>query len=271
MGSLKVYAAMAGFLAVAATSVTSQAADLLPPPIMPEPFEFEGGGWYLRGDIGFTNQHTSRYDNVLGADVQIVQRGFDASPFGGIGVGYKFNNWIRADLTGEYRSRANFHGFDRYVDPTLPDGFGSNVITASKSEWVGLANLYVDLGTWYGFTPFVGAGVGFAHNTVHNYLDLNNQTGTVAFAREQSRDNLAWAVHAGVAYAINPNVSVEFAYRYLHLGEARSGDLITYAGFNGVYNPTTFRDVESHDFKFGIRYMFGDFGPIEPPPLIRKY
>ena len=36
--------------------------------------------------------------------------GFDASPLFGIGIGYYYNDWLRFDLTGEYRSRANFHG-----------------------------------------------------------------------------------------------------------------------------------------------------------------
>ena len=38
---------------------------------------------------------------------------------------------------------------------------------ASKSELGRLANAYVDLGTWWCMTPFIGAGVGAAHNTDH--------------------------------------------------------------------------------------------------------
>ena len=269
MGSLKVTAALTAFLAVAAP-MTARAADLLPPMPMPEaPIEF-AGGWYLRGDIGFTNQDVKRLDNVLGVGtVQQIQLGFDASPLGGIGVGYKFNEWLRADLTGEYRSRANFHGFDRYVDPTLTTGFGTNEYHASKSEWVGLANVYFDLGTWYGFTPFVGGGVGFAYNTIHDFRDTNVVTQGVAFGREASRTNFAWALHAGLAYAVTPNFTVEFAYRYLNLGDARSGDLTTYTGVSTVYNPSYFRELESHDFKLGLRWSFADLG-YEHPPLVRR-
>ena len=69
MGSSKIYASLAGFLAVAASTMTARAADLLPPLPAPEPFEVAsvGGGWYLRGDIGFSNQNVDRLENVATA------------------------------------------------------------------------------------------------------------------------------------------------------------------------------------------------------------
>ena len=281
MGSLKVYASVAGFLAVAASSMTAQAADLLDPPPAPEPFEVAApfaGGWYLRGDIGFSNQGVERLSNPVitaGTTLTNVQKGFDAAPFGGVGVGYKFNDWLRFDLTGEYRARANYHGYDTVSTPGF--FFGTNDLTGSKSEWVGLANVYFDLGTWYGFTPFVGGGIGFAHNTIHDFTDRG--LGFIpgpgappligqATARSHSETNFAWAVHAGVAYAVSPNFSIEFAYRYLNLGDARTGTLV---GFDGTLTPPTrFHNIDSHDFKVGFRYLFADVAAYDPP-LIRKY
>ncbi|NNM74468.1 outer membrane protein [Enterovirga aerilata] len=284
MGSLKLYASVAGFLAVAASSMTAQAADLLPPPPMPEPFEAPApfaGGWYLRGDIGFSNQSVDRISNPViapGTTLTTTQKGFDAAPFGGVGVGYKFNDWLRFDVTGEYRGRSNYHGYDSVSTPGI--FFGTNQTTTSKSEWVGLANVYFDLGTWYGFTPFIGAGVGFAHNTLHDYRDVGvSFVPTVppgapvglglATARDHAETNFAWAVHAGVAYAVSPNFSIEFAYRYLNLGDARSGIIVGYDGTTTP--PTRFHDIDSHDFKVGFRYLFADAPAYEHPPLIRKY
>lgn len=263
--------ALAGILAVAAAT-TARAADLPFPAPEPAPSIEFSGSWYLRGDIGFTNQDVDRLENIVGAGTtQTIQKGFDSSPFGGVGIGYKFNPWLRFDATGEYRAKANFHGFERYSDATLPTGFGTDEYTGSKSEWVALANAYIDLGTWYGFTPFIGAGVGGAYNTIHDFRDTNVVTAGVAFGRESSKWNLAWAVHAGVAYAVSPDVSVEFAYRYLHLGDAQSGDLITYTGVSTVFNPMHFRDLESHDFKVGFRWAFGGGGEPMGEPIIRKY
>src|ERR1035437_5532457 len=93
---------IAAVLALASTA--TYAADLSMP-IMPQPVEVSG--WYLRGDIGFSNQNVGSIFNVnyAGYDsVQNIDRGFDAAPFFGIGIGYNFNSWLRFDLTGEYRA-----------------------------------------------------------------------------------------------------------------------------------------------------------------------
>ena len=43
---------------------------------------------------------------------------------------------------------------------------GTDIYHATKSEWVVLANAYVDLGTWWCMTPFIGAGVGGARVSI---------------------------------------------------------------------------------------------------------
>ena len=115
MVSVKV-ASVAGAVAFFAT--VANAADMpgLPPVYMPPVEEFSASGWYLRGDIGMTNQqfkglHQRLYD-VPGTTVEAVGMGWDSSMLFGLGVGYKFNDWFRADFTGEYRGKANFHGSD---------------------------------------------------------------------------------------------------------------------------------------------------------------
>ena len=39
-----------------------------------------------------------------------------------------------------------------------------------------LLNGYVDFGTWWGITPFVGAGVGFARNMLSGFSDTSLTT-----------------------------------------------------------------------------------------------
>ena len=282
MGSFKNYA-LAGILALAA-STTAHAADLLPPPPpMPQaPYVEVGGGWYLRGDIGMTNQNVDRLSyvpkakaNSLGlgdAGFETVHMDFDSSPFAGLGVGYQFNNWIRADLTGEYRGGATFHGLERPIAPADLIAFGPNEYTARKSEWVGLANVYFDLGTWYGLTPFVGAGVGFTRTTIDDFKDVGIKTGALTFAKSHSETDLAWALHAGVAYDVTQNFKVEFAYRYLNLGDGQSGVLHKYDNSGCKCLSAQFVDLDSHDFKVGMRWMLG--GPVmaaSNAPVVRKY
>ena len=269
MGNFKTYA-LAGILALAA-SATARAADLpagLPPlPPAPAPIEV-GGGWYLRGDIGMTNQNDDKLGvgDASDADFRTIHLDFDSSPLFGLGVGYQFNNWIRADVTGEYRGKSSLHALER----SLVDVGFVNQFTGTKSEWVGLANVYFDLGNWYGITPFIGAGVGFAHNTIDNFTDVAISTAGLAFAGEESKTNFAWALHAGLSYDITENFKVEFAYRYLNLGDAETGTLVRrdFSGCNCV--SMKFDEIDSHDLKVGFRYLLG--GPAAPiAPVVRKY
>jgi opacity protein-like surface antigen len=205
---------LASFVSAVALFTTAahtgaRAADMPLPPVAPPPIEeYVASGWYLRGDIGMTNQKTGSLFNALYANVtsvNTVQKDWDSSPLFGLGVGYQFNSWLRTDLTGEYRGKANFHGLDivKAGGVTYTDQY-----QASKSEWLVLANFYVDLGTWYSFTPFVGAGVGVARNTISNFTDTCAIVsvctgGSVATGADASKWNFAWALHAGVAYKVN--------------------------------------------------------------------
>jgi opacity protein-like surface antigen len=224
-----------------------------------------------------TNQSVRKLDNALFATTDqlvIHDKNFESGMLFGLGIGYKYNNWLRFDLTGEYRGETGFHGFDTWVDVTPDERF--NNYTAKKSEWLFLVNAYLDLGTWKGFTPFVGAGIGTSRNTIHSFRDAGIGLGpafvpTMAYADAASKWNFAWALHAGFAYDVTPNFAVELAYRYLDLGSAKSGDIIAFDGTNTIDNPMIFKGLTSHDVKLGVRWMFADNYSDYQPPLIRKY
>ena len=261
------------------------AADMpMPEPVPVEPAPaIEAGGWYLRGDLGFSNQAVDDLDNALYhtgtiTNLDHVQKGFDAAPFGGVGVGYQFNQWFRMDITGEYRASANFHGMDTFTDTAGPTQ-GVDVYSGRKYEVTGLVNGYFDLGTWHNITPFVGAGVGISRNTIADFTDQGQfvsggtTTTSVAYGKDSSKVNFAWALMAGAGYQVAPGLTVEAAYRYINLGKAQSGDLIAFDGTNTIYNPMKLKDITSNDFKFGLRWALGGpvAAPLEPAPLMRRY
>jgi len=265
-------------LAAFTTSPVARAADMpLPPPVIEE-----FSGWYLRGDIGFSNQQVRTLFNqqdLAFASIQHVDKGFDAAPLFGLGVGYYFNNWLRFDVTGEYRGNANFHGLD--IGALPGGGFAVDRYTASKSEWTFLLNGYVDLGTWYRITPFVGAGVGFSRNTISNFGDFSTcinslscagNGGSDAFAGTASKWNFAWALHAGLAYKVSKNFMVELAYRYIDLGNATTSNAVAFDG-SSVFPPFEFQHLTSHDVKLGLRFNLDGFAPspvYAPPPIQSK-
>jgi opacity protein-like surface antigen len=107
-------------------------------------------------------------------------------------------------------------------------------------------------------TPFVG--VGMSRNTIYNFQDACHACGGnpantgLAFAADASKWSFTWTLHAGLAYKVSKNLTIELAYRYVNLGDATTGDLVAYDGTNNYYNPTTFDQLTSQDVKLGLRF-----------------
>lgn len=266
--------ALAALASLSAISVARSADLPLAPPIP------EFSGWYLRGDIGFSNQNVDHLFNANYSgftSVANVDKGFDAAPLFGLGVGYMVNNWLRFDVTGEYRGAATFHGLD--VGALPGGGFADDRYIASKSEWTFLFNGYVDLGTWWNITPFLGAGIGASRNTISNFgdfstcinsLSCSGNGGSDAFGGTFSKWNFAWALHAGLGYQVWRNVTLELSYRYIDLGNAQSGDLARFDGTNLFYNPMEFHHLTSQDVRLGVRFNLGGYDYQPPPPPLRS-
>ena len=274
MRSVKTLVAAGAATLLSSAAFAADMAIAPPPQMYAPPVVEDFGGWYLRGDIGFSNQRVERLNNILDSTVTTSAQnlGFNTAGIFGLGVGYKVNNWFRVDVTGEYRGNSQFFGTDRI---SFPGGVGTETYHATKSEWVVLANAYVDLGTWWYITPFIGAGVGGARVGIANFTDqgiANNGAGALpglVFGDNLSKWNLAWAIHAGLAYKVSPNFTVELAYRYLDMGDGLTGDLRAFDGANNVVNPTTFKNITSHDLKLGVRWNL-ESPQVYAPPLIRK-
>ena len=263
--------------AIAVCAATpAMAADIYVPPVyeVPEHVPAVVTGWYLRGDIGMSNQRLEGgLYNVLFDDTDIVEfldpGSFSSAPTYQLGIGYEFNDWFRADLTGQYRGKADFAALDRYetTDDSDPDTFdGTNDYTGKKSEWLIMANAYVDMGTFSGFTPYLGGGIGASRITISNFRDVNVPNDGVAYGDTNSQWNFAWAVHAGLGFEVNERLTMDLGYSYLRMGDARSGDLIAYDGTNDEYNPMEFHNISSHDFRLGLRYKFGAAAQPAPEP-----
>ena len=274
-------------IAAGAASLLSSAAfaadmgSIMPPPpaqYYAPPVE-DFGGWYLRGDIGMTNTRGKLFAPAYNdaSTLSVLQNGheFTSGMSYGLGVGYQFNSWFRADITGEYRSKVHFSGTDFANIAGL--GPIADVYSGGYSSWVGMANVYVDLGTWWCITPFVGVGLGGAFNKISGLQDfgaipspgVGSVNAASYFATGVSQWDFAWAAHAGLAYKVNQNFTVELAYRYLDLGAAITGPGATFDGTRST-RAFEFNDLTSHDIRLGVRWTCCDVPAPPPPPLIRK-
>ncbi|TGD95593.1 outer membrane protein [Methylobacterium nonmethylotrophicum] len=302
--------ALARIVTLAASVVAPglvHAADLLPPPpppLPPPPVDF-AGGWYLRGDVGASIYNTPKVSTVPDPDpVHYYNSDLGGGGFAGAGVGYQFNSWFRADVTGEYRFSSGFHTNDRVsskADYYNADGLRTVAATqldestnGNYSAGVVLVNGYVEKELWGGLGVFAGAGVGAAFNRFSGLSEVSINATKVSYPdnadhpgqtfggtsggtyKNRIRTNFAWALHAGLSYAVTPNLKLELAYRYLNLGEGATGVLNCFCG--QTYQPFKVKDIEAHDVKLGMRWMFGapvlaSYEPPPPPmaPLVRKY
>jgi len=186
---------------------------------------------------------------------------------------YEFNTWLRFDVTGEYRGKSLFIAQDRYpggngtfnvnsnaaaITAGTPGAFlpGTNEYTADIESWVGLANAYIDLGTYMCITPYIGGGVGLASVSVLGLKDVNVPNLGVAYATDHTETNFAWAVYGGLAYDVNPSVTLDLSYRYTDLGSARSGTVTAYDN-SSSYAGVDIDDITSHDVMLGVRWKLG--------------
>jgi opacity protein-like surface antigen len=275
-------------LAAGAASLLSTAAfaadmPIAPPPMYAPPPAAEFSGWYLRGDIGMTNQQLKSLNNpdpTVPASLVSTGMGFDSATLFDVGVGYQFNNWFRADIVGQWRGRANFHGSQSV--PVNPPAFPGvtfaqvNNYSGSKSEAVVMANGYVDLGTWWCVTPYIGAGIGTAYNKISGFRDdgvtyINGSPFPgVAYASDAGKWNFAWALHAGLGYRVTENVTLELGYSYMNLGDATTGVNSKFDGSAAAQYPWTMKNITSNDLRLGVRWDLDTLPPPPPPPLVTK-
>jgi opacity protein-like surface antigen len=220
-------------LATASFGMRANAADMPPwPQSQPAGVVQEFvSGWYLRGDIGYrTNTNVgdmvSYYPLPTTSDIREVA-------MIGAGGGYKAG-WFRADVTVDYSGKAKFSG----NGPT-PDAF-----TGQIESWTVLGNLYLDLGTWNGVTPYIGAGAGAV--TFRTY-DFEAPAGILT-TDYQSNTQFAWAYMAGVAWCFAPRWLVDFSYRRVNMGEVTFNPLLA--------NELTLKDLTANEFRVGLRYNF---------------
>ncbi len=259
-----------------------------------------GSNWYVRGDLGisFDDAPTVSFSNVDAPLLPALGPNAHGTDFtGGLGFGYRFNDYLRFDATWDYRPGPGGTRQTIVVCPYGLIGASGGYLYNTADTCVGstdvrqynntfLANGYVDLGTYAGFTPYVGGGLGFNMNVMQgslNYYETANAqpyaanltptiTGVpaawvnssgqiitpqpnISFSPQNwngtlssTRYSVAFALSAGFGFQLNPSTTLDIGYRYLNSG-----------AINTLVNPETGMTVRqnnsSQQFLVGIRYV----------------
>lgn len=185
----------------------------------------QAAGFYIRGDLGYgfaTDPDGSTSAGDMSAE------SVDNAPLIGGGIGYRFNDNVRTDFTFDFRSDAD-------VEATTA---GGTAVTSEVNGWTLMANGYWDVDQFEGFTPYLGAGIGYAMLETSDQIGGNAETG-------DSSGNLAWALMLGASVDIGlPQAVLDLGYRYISLGEFQQ---------NGG---ASYDDLMAHEIRAGLRYKF---------------
>lgn len=261
---------------IATAGMPAYAADLIEPPVVeaaPPAYEPapEFGGWYIRGDLDYhwSSLRGSEYitygvdgfGNPAPGTSSFDSASLDGAMSLGAGVGYQINRYLRADLTADYWFSSDFRGSTSGVCGGLPCVSSDE---SSYSTWLLLANAYADLGTYHGFTPYVGAGIGGAYvqwDDLHNTIDGDTTTHDGS-----SNWRFAWALMAGTSYCLTDKLKLDVGYRYTRVNGGRMFELAPTTGPGA--GPGFDDGFNVHEARAGLRYQFGgDSGCYEPEPV----
>jgi opacity protein-like surface antigen len=281
----------------------------------PMPIPETGPGWYLRGSLGYSVKQSG---DIISSGYDIgLSHSFDelgGSPSLGAGFGAYINNNVRWDLTGDLRpsQRVSRKGVTNYTATTVTPNSGTVSVLGSQTlngvqtavtlsaptsgfhtydiarseeahtaNQTFLANMYYEPISRGMFKPYIGAGAGFAINTIkRKYSESGVCTGTEtrwvnpfdnlidgrpevtciaaqttvssSGATSETGFGLAGALMAGVGYEIKDGVTLDLGYRYLW--QAGSVAALSSAGPSGGINKIDIGDRTDHEVRTSLRW-----------------
>jgi opacity protein-like surface antigen len=243
-----------GAVAAVITAGSAMAADLPIPPVIEHTPEYDrelGGGWYLRGDIGYAvyEEPEVTYGPGGAGAVFFQNEEQDNAIVVGFGAGYIFNDFFRADVTFNYRNSADFYGETPGTLACAPNPICSTE-RANLTSADFMINAYVDIGHWYGITPYVGAGVGASWLQIDSWRSTTPATDI----RGNEEWSFAWSLMAGASIDLVRNAKVDVGYRYVNLGELDTGIDGATTG-DPIPSYATLDNLAVHEFRVGLRYI----------------
>lgn len=169
--------------------------------------------WYVRSELG----------GSVGGSVDVENAGdFD------LDSGLVVSGALGADLGSGLRVEGELVYLDNDVD--APGGADVKVTGV-------FANVAYDFDTaGMGFTPYVGAGIGWANTDHSNALTKDDDT------------NFAWQLKGGVAWDLAPDLVLDANYRYLNAPEFEGNRIGGGAKVKA--------DTDAHVLSVGLRYKF---------------
>ncbi len=180
-------------------------------------------GVYIKGNIGLGMMMDSDIDNMPD-NAGTAKMTFDNGFLGTGAVGY--------DFVGPFRAEAEYSWQKNDLDTLSYSNRIGNFNQGDLTTQAIMVNGYYDVDTGSPWSPFIGAGIGWAK------VDLS----TPALPLGDNDDVFAYQFMAGVAYNISDQLALDAQYRFFGTEDAT----IQGADFS----------TNSNDLMVGIRYTF---------------
>ena len=211
------------------------------------------GGWYGSVQLGHQSNNGAAINegtNSPGTPSYDLQSGAVA----GIAVGRAIGNGLRLEAELRYR--------DIDIDGSYragPTGGRTNEqfsVRGNLRSTTLMVNALYDLPVAGDFKPYLKAGIGAARNVGNADINITPTFANFGLGADfrsvypqGSNTSLAYAVGAGVGYAITPRVTLDLGYQYINLGRAKTG-----VDRNG--DVLSFDKPAAHEVTLGVRYNF---------------
>jgi len=222
------------------------AADYDPPVYVDQAPEYTpvevGSGWYLRGDLAYLPERD--YEHIDFSLTPVTFSDHEDPLFASVGAGYHFNDYLRAELNFGYLP-------GQKVSASYSDGTVAAAASFNNHAWTGMVNGYVDLGTYVGLTPYIGAGIGLFqsnHKISASYSDADNPADNFVLSDNETQYSFAYTLNAGVAYQLSKNVMLDVGYQYLSAPDAE------YQTMQALNSYSIGKGLDFHQIKVGLRY-----------------
>lgn len=234
------------------------------------------GSWPVHNEVFTGDANTNgivdqgEVDYVL-AGSNIRGESLDGTWLAEVGAGCgSGSQGFRGEITFGFRGRQDYTGIPHIYEGSMigtpvggtPPDIDDPIHTSIQTHTV-MINAYYDFGMIYGIVPYVGAGIGAAYHQVGDVYFTGNPSLT---NRIEGNDDvsLAWALMAGFGYQLSDRAILDVGYRYIDMGDAKSGRVDNCGCVNP---PVHFEDIAAHEFKIGLRYHFGGERTQEYFPL----
>jgi opacity protein-like surface antigen len=230
-------------------------------------------GWYIRGDLGYAGwvNHDKPDYRIDAFGSTFAEGDFDDARFSkpvsyGVGMGYQFNNFLRADLTTDFFS-GSLRGGSDIDSPCITAPAGTTCRLGQKADYNAahlLANGYVDLGTYAGITPYVGAGAGVTYMNWDSFRTTANCENGTGSCGGQTFDELrvkggdswrfTYALMAGASVDLTNRVKLDLGYRFTDMaGGKMFGGSAEVPGVGTVSARGRDDGFQKHEIRAGIR------------------